>query len=139
VADRADHPKLRVGPGRRCREGAAPRVTVEKPFLHEDVERLPDGRPAHLEPLAERVLGGDALALAAQVLADRVGDLEIPGNPGTVVHPLGLRCHDVSTSSTVAPGSSNRPLAARAYAGDAGAARASIASTSSSVTGEKSR
>src|SRR5213076_2344166 len=56
------------------------------PLLHEDVERLADGRPADLEPLAERVLGGDALALTAQILTDRVGDLEVPRNPRTVVH-----------------------------------------------------
>src|SRR2546422_251420 len=90
VADRADHAELRVGSRRRRREGPAPGVTVEEPLLHEDVERLPDGRPADLEALAERVLGGDALALPAQILADRVGDLEVPGNPWTVVHAPNL-------------------------------------------------
>src|SRR5207247_11156479 len=85
VADRADHAELRVGSRRRRREGPAPRVTVEEPLLHEDVERLPDGRPADLEALAERVLGGEALALPAQILADRAGDLEVPWHPWTLV------------------------------------------------------
>src|SRR5439155_25334708 len=90
VSYRSEHAELRVGSRRRRREGPAPGVTVEEPLLHEDVERLPDGRPADLEALAERVLGGNALALPAQILADRVGDLEVPGNPWTVVHAPNL-------------------------------------------------
>src|SRR3989442_1167943 len=86
AAHRADHPELPVAPGGGRREGPAAGVAVEPSLLHEDVERLPNRRPAHVEARAERVLGRDALALVAQVKADGFGDLEIPRNAGTVVH-----------------------------------------------------
>jgi hypothetical protein len=37
-------------------ERAASRVAIEATFLHEHVERLADGGPAHLEARAEAVL-----------------------------------------------------------------------------------
>jgi hypothetical protein len=60
-------------------------VAVEPAFLNEHVERLADGGAAHVEPGAQPVLGGDALAVAAEVLADGVGDLEVAWNAGPVV------------------------------------------------------
>src|SRR5207237_2736820 len=107
VADGADHAELAVGRARRRREGAAPRVAVEEPLLHQDVERLPDGWAAHRKLLAERVLGGDALALAAQVVTDRVGDLEVPRNPGTVVHADGPPAVRMSRHLSFWPGAVN--------------------------------
>src|SRR6266849_1467900 len=85
VADRADHAELPVTARGGGRERAPTGVAVESSFLDEDVERLPDGRAAHLEAGAERVLGGDALALVAQLVADGVGDLQIAGNAGAVI------------------------------------------------------
>src|SRR5881628_2013179 len=96
VAHRADHAQLPVATGNRRREGAAAGVTIEPTLLDEDFEGLPDGRAAHLEARAQRVLLRDALALVAELVADAFGDLEIAGNSWTIVHsaPLLSGCLD---------------------------------------------
>src|SRR5260370_36053359 len=86
--DRAERPAAGIGAVGRGGEGPAPRVAIEPSLLHQDVEGLADGRPAHLEAGAEAVLGRDAFALAAKVAADGVGDLEIARNARTVVHSV---------------------------------------------------
>src|SRR5207302_7957902 len=99
--DRADQPQPAVVARRRRGERAAPGVAVEPPLLHEHVQGLAHGGPAHLEPGAERMLGGDALTFPFQIAAQRLGDLEVPRYPGPEVHRRNaLRCQDVWTSNT---------------------------------------
>src|SRR5438046_1877092 len=97
-----DLARRRDAAGGRRAEGAAPGVAIEPSLLHQDVEGLAHGGPADFEAGAEAVLGCDALALAAQVSSDGVGDLEIPRNTRTVVHPALLE--DQKLSGQIAPG-----------------------------------
>ena len=110
VAHRADHPQLPVASWNRRREGAAAGVTIEPTLLDEDFEGLPDGRAAHLEARAQRVLRRDALALVAELVADAFGDLEIAGNSWTIVHsaPLLSGCLDTYHLSRVPVNFSHR-------------------------------
>ena len=82
VVHRADDAQAAVVSRRSGREGAAAGVAVEPSFLHQHVEGLANGRPTHAELGAERVLGGNTLAVGLEVASHRIGDLQIPGIPG---------------------------------------------------------
>src|SRR5262245_28203701 len=94
VVHRADHPQLPVAARSGGAEGAAAGVPVQQPLLNEHVEGLPDCRTADLVERTELMLGGDTLALALQRPAERVRDLQVARNAGTVVHrdwPLAVK------------------------------------------------
>src|SRR5262249_40640612 len=79
--------------GDRRGKGAAARMPVDAPFLDEHVQRLSDGRPAHLVAGAERVLGRDLLAFTSKLTPDVLGDLQVARDAWAVVHrtPLAVK------------------------------------------------